>query len=401
MKIKTHGLALSFLGLVFGCTRPAETQRAAQGDIVADRLITIPPSAISSAPVISLSPDLELGGGRNGTADAFGRIGAVGIDSKGGIYVLDNLAGSVVKYGATGQLIKAFGTKGEGPGEFQHAARLVVDRDTVLVQGWKVTAFDTSGAFLTESRTSTEIPLSQMLAHTPDGVALRRRLRGLVSETMRDDTLMVYLLKGDRLVRQVSAVERVFIYGGMSEYPVILTPGILLNVAPSGRMFTVVGDSFHINIHSPNGPLQTTIAAKLPRVKRHEQDLADFTKTLQRKLREELKVSTQLPDFESLGPLPDHRPVIGAMLVSEEDRILVQRLDIADRPYQGFVDSAKFEWLLLSSDGVPQVRVQLPASLTPLLLRRCTIYGKMDKADGTPIVARYPIPPKYCAPAST
>lgn len=73
-------------------------------------------------PVWGSSPTLveELRiGGMGDDAAAFGRVAAVAVDDRGVIWVADEMAAEVKRFGPDGQLLGVVGRRGEGPGEFQ------------------------------------------------------------------------------------------------------------------------------------------------------------------------------------------------------------------------------------------------------------------------------------------
>ena len=61
--------------------------------------------------------------------EQFGKVGDVGFDGAGDLYVFDSQVGRVVVVGTGGRFVREFGRKGEGPGEFGRATALAVARD--------------------------------------------------------------------------------------------------------------------------------------------------------------------------------------------------------------------------------------------------------------------------------
>lgn len=100
------------------------------------------------------------------------RGGAVG--SAGSVFVLDSGNDRVVVIDSAGTVIRRFGSRGAGPGEFEGAARLVVQRDTVLVSdsNGRVHFFDVEGRLLATYRPRFEdqdVNHLSMIAASPDG----------------------------------------------------------------------------------------------------------------------------------------------------------------------------------------------------------------------------------------
>jgi len=91
--------------------------------------------------------------------------------SNGDIFITDGYGNSrVVKYSKEGRFLKAWGTKGTGPGQFNLPHTIVIDRsDRVYVgdrQNYRVQIFDTEGTFLGEWK---HVGSPWGLAFAPDG----------------------------------------------------------------------------------------------------------------------------------------------------------------------------------------------------------------------------------------
>jgi len=87
--------------------------------------------------------------------DTFNRPADVAIAPNGDIFVADGYGNSrVVKFGADGEFLKAWGTPGTGPGQFDLVHTIVIDRrERVLVgdrENARIQIFDLEGNFLEE-----------------------------------------------------------------------------------------------------------------------------------------------------------------------------------------------------------------------------------------------------------
>jgi len=78
----------------------------------------------------------------------------VGFDSRGNVYVADRGNEQIVKFDADGRFVRAWGEKGNRPGQFDFPHAVAVDdRDRVLVadrENRRVQVFDVDGRFLEE-----------------------------------------------------------------------------------------------------------------------------------------------------------------------------------------------------------------------------------------------------------
>ncbi len=114
------------------------------------------------APAESRQPTLAFGeqnsarlervttiGDDSGSEDQhFGSIGGAAFGADGSIYVTDRFERRVAQYDSAGKLIRYFGRKGTGPGEFLSPAQIAVSEAEVAVvdrEAGRVAVFDTAG----------------------------------------------------------------------------------------------------------------------------------------------------------------------------------------------------------------------------------------------------------------
>lgn len=77
------------------------------------------------------------------------------LDPKDDVYVSDSKAGKILKFDFRGNFIKAFGRKGQGPGEYTSPGSLICDPDgNLLVDGQnrQILTFDPNGKFVKRFR---------------------------------------------------------------------------------------------------------------------------------------------------------------------------------------------------------------------------------------------------------
>ncbi len=102
-----------------------------------------------------LTPEFEevyrLGSLSGEAWEQFGNTGEVVFDQAGQLYLLDHHVDSIYVVGPEGEYRRAFGGRGDGPGEFRYAAEFAVTRDgSVVVSDWGYSAyqvFDASGLY--------------------------------------------------------------------------------------------------------------------------------------------------------------------------------------------------------------------------------------------------------------
>jgi len=104
-------------------------------------------AAAGDVSAVELAPDLDLGGGQR---DGFNIVADVATFRDGAIAVLDLVDCDVALFDSTGALVRRFGRKGDGPGEFRFPVALsAVGPDLIVIEADPTrafTVFDTTGA---------------------------------------------------------------------------------------------------------------------------------------------------------------------------------------------------------------------------------------------------------------
>ena len=124
----------------------------------------------------SLTPDFEevyrLGALSGGDWEQFGNVGALGFDGMGRLYVFDNQTDRITVVGPDGELLRAFGRSGEGPGEFRNVVEFAVMRDgEVVVADFGYPAyhvFDANGDFVRRVKWASRVVYAVATGLMPD-----------------------------------------------------------------------------------------------------------------------------------------------------------------------------------------------------------------------------------------
>lgn len=148
---------LPFVALVVvaGCADPASRDRQV--------------GSLDDAPEFGLSQSYRLGGVEASEEEAYTREPRLAVRSDGRVFVLDQGAGRVSEYAANGAFVRAFGGRGEGPGEFTFPGDIGMVGDTVWVRNLSppfVSLFDLQGTLL-RRHTVTELAIGR--TGVPDG----------------------------------------------------------------------------------------------------------------------------------------------------------------------------------------------------------------------------------------
>jgi hypothetical protein len=153
-------LTLSFGFVQLGCS-DAESSAAAWTttiDTVGTRIVQVTnvPPASGIQPFWSIEPEHRIGAVDGSGQDVFGQIKGIAPLPDGRIAVLDAQAQEIRIFGPTGQFLRSFGGKGEGPGELNDANGLVAGADGIIrvhdPRNARMTLFDPDTGLLSSER---------------------------------------------------------------------------------------------------------------------------------------------------------------------------------------------------------------------------------------------------------
>lgn len=119
-----------------------------------DEVIVVknPKEPIYKEDVLTLEEDLVLGGGVDDVEPLFLSVRTLKVDDEENIYILDTKAHKIKVFNKTGQLLKAFGEKGQGPGELDTPTNIELYSENQLVvfnmRGRKLSLFSRNGEFI-------------------------------------------------------------------------------------------------------------------------------------------------------------------------------------------------------------------------------------------------------------
>ena len=117
---------------------------------------------VDALPYLRAEPTMRLGNADDPDV-GFSFVGSVDVDRDGNVYVVEASVPEIRVFDPAGALIRSFGGRGDGPGEFQQVQRLGVFGDTVWAVSMgpdRVTLFDRRGNLLSANRAeSLPIPL--------------------------------------------------------------------------------------------------------------------------------------------------------------------------------------------------------------------------------------------------
>jgi len=105
-------------------------------------------------PVLELAEDLVIKGSEEIEEQMFQNINTLDVDEEGHLYILDEQAGNIKVFDASGSFQKTIGRKGQGPGEFGMPISLFLSQQNQIIVNdmgqRKVQYFDKEGNYLKE-----------------------------------------------------------------------------------------------------------------------------------------------------------------------------------------------------------------------------------------------------------
>ena len=199
--------------------------------------------------------------GLDGDGHYFGRVSSIGFDASGRLHVLDTDAHEVSSWAVDGRMIRRFGSRGDGPGEFRTPRGAYVFRDgTVAVRdiGHRaLVTFDTAGEHVGNIRMAGgPVPGNRAV------VLAGMRLVGphdpwMTSGSTTDDERPVYRFS---LERDSLRSELLFVAWRSTEDDMSFVPSLRHAALPDGRI--VVADSavgYRIDVVSTEGAIDGTL----------------------------------------------------------------------------------------------------------------------------------------------
>lgn len=312
------------------------------------------------------------------------RVSALTVDREAGeVFVLDGLDHRVKVYSVDGVFLRAWGRKGEGPGEFMAAMGIAAARDTVIVSdGHRVHTFRASGEHLATvvPRASLPVTLADEVHATAAGwrLTLREIEPGVTGATPFQRTYALSPTEGIPLQ---------WLY--QVPHPGSAPSGVLAHVAtasPHGEGFVdAPSERYELRVLDSDGTARAVHRFEHRRVpvrasaKREYEEVA--LEGCKRHAAPALCLDMIRDGLRSTlaQPLPRFRPVVGRLLGSQDELILVQRSDLDPTP---FSPGGANTWDLIGNGGRWLGQVRFPARFSPGWLGDGQVWGvELDELD--------------------
>lgn len=405
-------LCLVVLGPHFACGAGSGDAGLTVRDSAGIEIVEMSDGFAASVPELTLQEDLRIGALDGPPELEFARILHVAEGDDGTIYVADAGNHVVRKFSPEGEFQLEFGGEGEGPGRFTGPWYLNTLGDTVVVVDRFIQYFDPDGILIeaVAPRLAERSPYVWELDVTPAGwfaktrsissFQQKREGRGPFADTTYVEQLNP--MSGARgTIMFAYPLETWYLLHGAFHVQPFLEPTPQHKVGRDGRIYFARGGQYDIEIWSPIDAverpgmmLERRITADVPAMPRTNELVGMYLEAQRERFQNvpsggegDIARKIQMEDRLELEG-PDHRPVIGRLLVSPSGEFLVERLDLDENPFRTDNPTA---WDLIRDDGVIKGRLTTSDRFRPLALTPRGLLGVLKDELDVQYVVRYRI----------
>jgi len=337
----------------------------AEGGVTVVRNPKVPVPRPGGPSELILTEDLVIGRAPAGGADLFAELRSVGVDDQENIWTLDWEDIKVRVFDRTGKLISAFGTKGQGPREWQSPSRMVVlpEGTVAVLDVNKLTFYSLDGTCLRELSTAR----SFMARFKFDS------LGNIYADSFdfAPPKLKLGLIKYDPALKRIKALagveESLPAGGGYNAFTTLLYH----HITADDRVIWLVTSKYEFQVLDADGRLLRHI------IKAHEP--LKVTASEKTRLLEERYGNSRVRDQIVF---PDAFPPVSYFFGDAEGRLYVQTYE-ADA-------KGRLAYDVFDAEGRCFTRFFLPREEMPFVVKKGKLYVLiLENEEGIPLVKRY------------
>jgi hypothetical protein len=326
----------------------------------------------------------------------FGKITSIQVGPDGLIFVLDQMAGEIRVFDQQGLFVRAFGQRGEGPGEFSGSAS-----DLFLMGGYRLAIPDLGnqriswmspdGGFLGSARASysSGFPV-RWDGDGAEGIFVQRRAMGFNEdpELEAGDPLVRIDTEGnEETVVLMPKAETVWMEGAAARFRYFATEPSW-DVGPDGTILTAMTQAYRIEFLQPDGSVRQVLLKDSPPRPVTDRDLDRFIELMRDGLeRMGLSPTSVQRQIDNLR-FGDMFPAFNRIMVGPEGTTLVQqvadlhtmeKLDLTEEMSRRLGANT---WEVFDASCRFLGVVTLPSRFTPMVWEPDAVYGRwLDEMD--------------------
>jgi hypothetical protein len=334
----------------------------------------------------SVLVELVIGSADGDGPDVFGHVAALDVDGSGRIYVLDQQAGQVRVFDATGRHVTSFGRPGSGPGELGPGAMAVlarVDGSAVVPDGGnaRVTSFGADGAARSWAlRLERGVPVRW---DRLDGGGLVAQLRSVAAtdDGVRWDAVVRYGPDGAEADTLVLLPAGGSVTVGADGLPSIslFQPEPLWDVSPDGTLAWAMNGVYEVRRHTRDGSLAAIIRRDARRRPVTPGDRRALTEAVGSMLLDQGVSPAAAQTMTARMRIAETFPALAAVHVAPGGAVWVQRVRVPSDPEgEGPLDPMDLgapDWDVFDGAGLWLGTVRLPDGFTLMSLGDHILHG--------------------------
>lgn len=346
------------------------------------KLIKNPREPLYGEIELELEEDLSIGNEQDENY-MFIRVSDIEVDEKGNIYVLDSKECRIQKYDKDGNYLQTIGRKGQGPGEFERAFRMVLDsKGRIYVNEFrKIHIFGENGEFKRSRNIGSSISSYRI---TKDGNILGHSRTS--SEEGRTLDIVLIDSEGKKLKTIASFTDQSgFMRKGNISIGMSLPFGARLYFCPLSEELGIYGYSseYKLFVINSSGEITHIIEKDEPRQAVTQKEKRKIIKDRVERQRGSLKLSEG--DIKKLLNFPKYKAFYTQIITDDKSRIYVRKM----KPVSSNDKIRSYD--LFSQEGYYLYKLKI-YDIFPSIIKNGFIYtSKSDPDTGYYKIIRYRI----------
>jgi hypothetical protein len=309
-------------------------------------------------------------GGGDSAEESFAEITALDVLKDGTAYVLDTKDNRVRIFDIRGKFLRAFGKKGQGPGELNQPVGLIITPENeVLVEdalNQRLAIFTLDGKFLRHISTARALGFSGIKMDGRGLIVARSMGMGEAGKLFMD--VKTYDKDLNPKIK-LAAVE--FPISLQSKLNPFSAMTLLYAMDSQGRLYLGSQRSYEIKILSPEGKLVKTIGRDYDPVAITKEDKDEMLKLIP---------TTSGINIKDMIQLPEVFPPYGNFILADEGRLLV-------RTYEKGRAKKEFYWDVFDPEGRYVAKVPIAHEIR--LWRDGKVYFFVENEDGFKVLKSF------------